>query len=108
MKLLLALAVLAIVAVPAFGAGATATVSPKAAKEGTVFAMTVRGMKPNERVVGTESLPFGQTRKVYPRAGKSGALIVKVKGQVVGTHKWCFKGRASKRQACTSYRVRKA
>ncbi len=105
--LALAVSLLALAAVPALGAGATATVTPKAAKEGKIFEITVRGMRPLERVIGTETLPFGQKRVVRPRAGRGGVLIVRVRGQEVGTHKWCFKGRKSKRRACTSYRVRR-
>ena len=101
-----ALCVFAGAAVPALGAGATATVDPKAAKEGALFTLTVRGMKPREIVIATESLPFGQKRTLRPRAGARGVLVVRVRGQVVGTHRWCFKGKQSRRSACTSYRVR--
>jgi hypothetical protein len=85
--------------------GATATATPKRAKEGKTVEMLVRGMRPNERVKAVESAPFGQTRTLYPRAGAGGSLLVRVKAQVKGKHTWKFKGRRSKRTASTTYRV---
>lgn len=102
----LALVLFAALTAAAFAAGATATVSPRAAKEGATFEIRVAGMKPGEVVIARESLPFGQTRTLRPRAGRTGRLVVRVRGQVVGTHRWCFRGRQSRRSDCTSYRVR--
>ena len=85
--------------------GATASATPKRAKEGKVVEILVRGMRPNERVKAVESAPFGQTRTLYPRAGAGGSLLVRVKAQVKGRHTWKFTGRRSKRTASTSYRV---
>lgn len=108
-KFLLAAAFsLALGATPiALGAGgATAKSTPKSAKAGKTIEMLVEGMKPNEKVKATEQAPFGQTRTLYPRAGKGGALLVRVKAQVKGRHTWTFTGRSSHRTAKTSYYVK--
>src|SRR3954451_10999313 len=81
--------------------GATATATPSHVKEGKFVQMLVKNMKPNERVKAHEVAPFGQTRNLFPRAGKGGALLVKVKGQVKGKHTWTFTGRRSHRKAVT-------
>lgn len=105
--LIAAIAACALAITPvAIGAdGATATVTPKRAKEGKTLEMLVRGMRPNERVKAVETAPFGQTRTLYPRAGAGGSLIVRVKAQIEGRHTWKFTGRRSKRTASVSYRV---
>lgn len=96
---------LAITPVAIGQSGATVTTTPKRAKEGRMVEMLVRGMRPNESVKAVEVVPNGQTRRLYPRAGRGGSLLVRVRAQVKGTHKWTFTGRWSKRRASTSYRV---
>ena len=86
--------------------GATATSSPSRVKEGKTVELTVKGMKPSEKVKAVEQAPFGQKRTLYPRAGKSGSLIVTVKAQVKGKHTWTFTGRQSHKTAKTSYTVK--
>jgi hypothetical protein len=102
------LATLALAAAPvALGSGgATATATPTSAKVGKTIQLLVKGMKPNERVKAREVAPFGQTRTLYPRAGGSGNLLVKVKAQVKGKHTWYFRGRSSGRRAQTKYYVK--
>jgi hypothetical protein len=88
------------------GTGATAKSTPSKVKAGKTVEMLVNGMKPNEKVKAHEAAPFGQTRNLYPRAGKGGSLLVKVKAEVKGKHTWTFTGRNSKRAAKTAYFVK--
>jgi hypothetical protein len=98
-------AALAVTPIAAGQSGTSVTTTPKRAKEGKTVEMLVRGMRPNERVKAVESAPFGQKRTLYPRAGRSGSLLVRVRAQIKGKHSWTFTGRRSKRKASTSYRV---
>jgi hypothetical protein len=86
--------------------GATATSTPTHAKVGRTVQMLVKGMRPNERVKAHEEAPFGQTRNLYPRAGRGGSLLVKVRAEVKGKHTWTFTGRRSHRRAKTAYYVK--
>jgi hypothetical protein len=99
---------LALLAAPAALAagGATVKTTPKSATVGQKVKMLVEGMKPNEKVKAHELAPYGQTRNLYPRAGKGGALLVTVPAQVKGKHTWTFTGRDSKRSVQTSYYVK--
>jgi hypothetical protein len=92
----------------AVGAGATATPSLTHPKVGQTVKITVRGMKPGEKVKAVETIPaIGQKRApLYPRAGHAGTLIVSVKAQIKGKHVWKFTGRQSRRTASTHYVVR--
>ena len=89
----------------ALGAGVTVKVTPTHQKEGKKVEMLVTGMKPNERVKAHEVAPNGQTRNLYPRAGHTGALLVRVTAQVKGKHVWTFTGRSSHRKGKGSYIV---
>jgi ribosomal protein L22 len=88
--------------------GATATATPTNPKVGKAVAMTVRGMKVNEKIKAAELAPFGQKRTLYPtkRVNATGTIVVTVKAQVKGKHTWTFTGRTSRRTAKTSYVVR--
>ena len=97
--------VVAPIAIGATG-GATATAVPKVVKQNRSVEMTVKGMKPNEKVKAVEAAPFGQKRTLYPRAGSGGSLVVKVKAQIKGKHVWTFTGRTSHKTAKTSYTVK--
>jgi hypothetical protein len=88
------------------GAGATATSTPTRPKVGKTVEMLVKGMKADEKVKAHEAAPYGQTRNLYPRAGKGGSLLVRVKAEVKGKHTWTFTGRSSKRTAKTAYYVK--
>jgi hypothetical protein len=101
-----AICALAITPVAIGAGGVTVTTTPSHVKEGKSVEMLVRGMKPNERVKSVETAPNGQKRTLYPRAGKGGALIVKVKAQIKGKHIWAFTGRSSHRKGQTHYVVR--
>jgi hypothetical protein len=92
----------------ALASGLTIKTTPTRAKVGTTVSMLIRGLKPNEKVKGKEYLPFGQTRTVYPRrrANGSGVLLVEVKAQVKGKHRWVWGGRTSHRSGSTKYYVR--
>lgn len=80
--------------------------TPKVVKAGKKVEMLVRGMKPNERVKAFEVSPNGQKRALYPRAGAAGSLLVQVKAEIKGKHKWTFTGRSSKRHSTTYYTVK--
>jgi hypothetical protein len=100
----------ALVVVPvAMAASLTITTTPKRAKVGHSVEMLIRGLKPGEKVKGREVLPNTQVRTVYPtkRANTSGVLLVTVKAQIAGTHKWTFSGRTSHRKGSTSYIVKR-
>ena len=101
-----AVVVLALAAPVALAGGATASHTPARPKLGGTVQILVKGMKPNEKIKAHEEMPFGQSRNLYPRAGGGGALLVKTKSQVRGTHKWTFTGRRSHRVARTKYYVR--
>lgn len=104
----LAIVICALVIAPAaMAASLTITTTPKRAKVGHYVEMLIHGLKPGERVKGREVLPNTQVRTVYPRkrANGSGVLLVTVKAQIVGTHKWTFTGRQSHRRGSTSYIV---
>jgi hypothetical protein len=85
------------------------TTTPARAKVGHNVEMLIHGLKPGEKVKGREVLPNTQVRTVYPtkRANASGVLMVTVKAQITGTHKWTFTGRTSHRKGATSYIVKK-
>ena len=98
------------VAPVALGAGgASATSTPSSVKVGKKVELKVTGLKAGERVKATELLvASGQKRTLFPtqRASSGGVIIVTVKAQVKGRHKWTFTGRQSKRTATTNYIVR--
>ena len=103
-----AVCALAIAPVAYSAAGATATPSVSHVKVGHYVDITVRGMKPGEKVKAVETIPaIGQKRTpLYPKAGHAGTLIVSVKSQIKGKHVWKFRGRQSGRTASTHYVVR--
>jgi hypothetical protein len=88
--------------------GATASATPTHPKEGKPVAMTVKGMKANEKLKAVEVAPFGYKRTLYPRkrANATGTIIVTVTAQVKGKHTWTFTGRSSRRTAKASYVVK--
>lgn len=100
-----------LVAAPvALGAGgAKATATPTSAKVGKSVQLKVTGLKANEKVKAVELIvPTGQRTTYFPkqRASASGVIVVTVKAQVKGRHKWTFTGRTSRRTAVTNYTVR--
>jgi hypothetical protein len=97
---------LAITPIALGAGGATATSTPKIVKEGRTVEMLVKGMKASEKVKAAELAPFGQKRTLYPRAGRGGSLIVRVKAQIKGKHTWTYTGRTSHRSVKTSYTVK--
>lgn len=102
-----AVAALAIAVTPVALAsgGASATATPSHVKVGKYVQMLVKGMRANELVKAHELSPNGQTRNLFPRAGKGGSLLVKVKAQIKGKHVWTFTGRRSHHKATTHYYV---
>jgi hypothetical protein len=100
------LSALAVTPIAVAAGGATATAVPKVVKQNRSVEMTVKGMKPNEKVKAVEVAPFGQKRTLYPKAGQGGSLVVKVKAQIKGKHTWTFTGRSSHKTAKTSYTVK--
>ena len=107
-KLLLVLAVTGAIIVTPVALAATATHDPARPKAGQMVRITVKGMRGGEKVKAVELLPFGQKRTIYPKkaTSSSGVIIIDVKAQIKGTHKWTITGRTSKRVAKTSYYVR--
>lgn len=106
----LAVVICALVITPvAMAASLTITTKPTRAKVGHSVEMLIRGLKPGERVKGREVLPNTQVRTVYPRkrANASGVLLVTVRAEIAGTHKWTFNGRQSHRKGSTSYIVKR-
>ena len=103
-----AVCILGLAAPVALGAGLTIKTTPTRAKTGQTVEMLIRGLRAGEKVKARESLPFGQTRTIYPkrRANASGVLLVRVRAQVKGKHTWTFTGRTSRRTGKTAYYVR--
>ena len=103
-----AVCALAIAPIAYSATGATATPSVSHVKVGHYVDITVKGMKPGEKVKAVETIPaIGQKRApLYPKAGHTGTLIVHVKAQIKGKHVWTFTGRSSRRTAKTSYVVK--
>jgi hypothetical protein len=99
-----------VVAPVALGSGgAKATATPTSAKVGKSVELKVSGLKASERVKAVELIvATGQKSTYYPkqRASAGGVIIVTVKAQVKGRHKWTFTGRQSKRTAVTNYTVK--
>jgi len=99
-----------VVAPVALGSGgAKATATPSTVKVGKSVELKVTGLKAGERVKATELIvATGQKRTLYPkqRASSGGVIIVTVRAQIKGRHKWTFVGRQSKRTAVTNYTVR--
>ena len=100
----------ALVAAPvALGAGgAKATATPTHPKVGKSVELKITGLKAGERVRAVELIvASGQKRTLLPsqRASSGGVIIVSVKAQIKGRHKWTFTGRQSKRTAVTNYVV---
>jgi hypothetical protein len=100
---------LAITPVALGAGGARATATPTSAKVGKSVELKVTGLKASERVKAVELIvSTGQRTTYFPkqRASASGVIIVTVKAQEKGRHKWTFTGRQSRRTAVTNYTVK--
>jgi hypothetical protein len=109
LAVLAAVCALAVAPVALGAGGAKATATPSSVKVGKSVELKVTGLKAAERVKATELIvSTGQKTTYYPkqRASSSGVLIVAVRAQEKGRHKWTFVGRQSKRTAVTYYTVK--
>jgi hypothetical protein len=109
LAVLAALFAFAVAPVALGSGGARATATPTALKTGKFVELKVTGLKPSERVKAVELIvPTGQKNTYFPRqrASATGVLMVSVKAQEKGRHKWTFTGRQSRRTAVTNYVVR--
>jgi hypothetical protein len=100
---------LAVTPVALGAGGASATATPSHVKAGKSVELKVSGLKASERVKAVELIvPTGQKRTLYPkqRASSGGVIIVTVKAEIKGRHKWTFTGRQSKKTATTNYVVK--
>jgi hypothetical protein len=99
-----------VVAPVALGSGgAKATATPTSVKVGKSVELKVTGLKAGERVKAAELIvATGQKRTLYPRqrASSAGVIIVTLRAQIKGRHKWTFTGRQSRRTAVTNYTVK--
>src|ERR1051326_3024305 len=83
------------------------SVHPSRARSGARFRLKARHFAPGERLLIVEERPdetaYASTLETNPRG--VGRLYL-VGPQLVGRHRWCFRGETSHQEACVTYRVR--
>ena len=81
---------------------------PPRARSGARFMLKVRHFDSGERLLAVEERSDGTARAGTLDTDPRGVGRMSVVGpQLVGRHRWCFRGETSHQEACATYRVRR-